>query len=407
MADSGFLDSFDRRKLDPRDKADFKSRMIDFLRQNRLAADALLAGNVEMLGMEAVKKEFGERWPKVRARVLLLAENVIKKTITSNDIYLLANDEQFIVMFGSSTREQATMKAKKIAKDINERLHGVGTAADLITAKSMVIEVPRENAEALTKPEAVAETVEEARDAEEAGEKAIVEKAIEEAKLAFWPVANVRKKLVSMYLAEIDRETVAEPIPADSESGAVEWATDLYVVGEAAAAVKAAADMNLRAFLLLPVHFSTLETKRFRETYLEACKDLPEESERRVFMLVRGMPDDVPQLKLHQTFTYVAPFVAGFVGQFSQGFDRSERLEGVKMIGVATDPGDSKEMTGALHEGMTTFVGKNAGKKVRTFFSAAPSHEIATGARKAKFDYVQGPGVAPGLKVFGKVFSVG
>ncbi len=407
MADSGFLDSFDRRKLNPKDTADFKSRMIDFLRQNRLAADALLAGNVEMLGMEAVKKEFGERWPKVRARVLLLAENVIKKTITSNDIYLLANDEQFIVMFGSSTREQATMKAKKIAKDINERLHGVGTAADLITVKSMVVEVPRANTEALTKPEAIVETVEEARDAEEAEEKATVDDATKEAKLAFWPIANVRKKLVSMYLAEIDQETVRADIPEESDTGAVEWATDLYVVGEAAAAVKAAADMKLRAFLLLPVHFTTLETKRFRETYLEACKDMPEESERRVFMLVRGMPDDVPQSKVHQTFSYIAPFFAGFIGQFSHEFDRRQRLEGVNMIGVATDPGDTKEMTGALHEGMTSFVGRNSGKRTRTFFSGAPNHAIATGARKAKFDYVQGSGVAPGLKVFGKVFSVG
>src|SRR3546814_19848983 len=57
---AGFLQSFDRQKLDPSDPADFSSKLLSFVRQNKVAADALIAGNVQMLGFEALKERFGE-----------------------------------------------------------------------------------------------------------------------------------------------------------------------------------------------------------------------------------------------------------------------------------------------------------------------------------------------------------
>mgnify|MGYP003680201243 FL=1 len=116
MSDTGYFESFDRQKLDPTDKDGFKSSMIDFCRTNKMAADALMAGNVEMLGLENLKEKFGPNWIKVRGKVHLLTETIIKKIITPNDVYVLANAEQFIVLFGKDDKATANMKARQIAK---------------------------------------------------------------------------------------------------------------------------------------------------------------------------------------------------------------------------------------------------------------------------------------------------
>ena len=76
--------------------------MLTFCRANKTAAQALLAGNIQLLGFEHIRESFGDRWPRVKAKIHLLTETVIKKEITTDDVYVLANDEQFIVLFGKA-----------------------------------------------------------------------------------------------------------------------------------------------------------------------------------------------------------------------------------------------------------------------------------------------------------------
>lgn len=76
--------------------------MLAFCKANENAARALLAGNIQLLGFEHVSESFGDKWPRVKARVRLLTESIIKKHISRDDIYVLANDEQFIVLFAKT-----------------------------------------------------------------------------------------------------------------------------------------------------------------------------------------------------------------------------------------------------------------------------------------------------------------
>tara|TARA_R110002012_G_scaffold49135_2_gene127222 strand:- start:864 stop:2084 length:1221 start_codon:yes stop_codon:yes gene_type:complete len=405
MSDTGYFESFDRQKLDPTDKDGFKSAMVDFCRTNTMAADALLAGNVEMLGLENLKEKFGPNWSKVRGKVHLLTESIIKKIITPNDVYVLANAEQFIVLFGRCDKATANMKAQQIAKEVTRRLHGSGTDSgfDGVTVKSMVFEIPRDEPEKLTDVKALAQTVEETRQQKQAEETEVFEQARESIRLVYWPITNIRKRLVSMYRAELSIPDGMMP-EAGSETGALECAMDIAVIQLASNMLQEAP--KARPFLMLPLHMDSLINKQFRESLLVELKKLPDWAERRLMLYIRGIDDDAPQTVLHNNFAYISPFCAGFVGGFSRKFKRAGQLQGAGLIGTGCSAGDAKEITPGLVEELSNFVVNNHGGRNRTFLLDAPDLDTATTARKVHYDYVDGRGVAPPLGAFGPVFKI-
>lgn len=406
---TGYLQSFDRQKLDSNDPADFASKLLSFVRQNKVAADALIAGNVQMLGFEALKERFGEHWHGIKDKVHLLTEGVIKKHISADDVFCLMNDEQFIVLFGKATKADATKTAIAIGKDVNAKLSGAGAGGDAISVRPMVFEVPRNDPVALRTPAALEETVEEAQKRAQAAESAKVEAAKDQMKMRFWPVANVRKRLISCYHADLhvpDGTELGFDPNEPSDTGSVEATIDRMVLQKAGAGLVEAGTNKWRALLIVPVHYETLAAKGYRTQYIEVCKLLPRIAEKRLFLLVRGMDDDVPQGRLHTLFSYLAPFVAGFIGDFSLAFHRADKLSGVKMVAIGVSGAAIATPTAKDLTALKGFATANKGIRMRRYFYGAATVEAATAARKASFDYVQGSGVAPAMPIPGKVFRI-
>ena len=400
-----YLDSYSDQKLDTSDPAAFRKRMLAFCRVNANAAQALLAGNIQLLGFEHVRESFGDKWPGVKAKVHLLTESIIKKNISRDDIYVLANDEQFIVLFAQTDKAVADRRAKRIADEVNQRLHGFNDGTEALSARGMVFEVPAGEPAKLASVNELAQSVEEVRAEKEADERRAFDETKDEMRLTFWPVTNIRKRLVSMYQANLVVPDGKMP-EVESESGALEAALDTFALGAASTALVEATAKKKRAFLIVPVNFTTLDVKRFREAYIEQCRLLPQIASKRLLLMVDGIADDTPQSKLHGVFSYVAPFVAGFVGRFAIDFQRGDLLGGISLIGVAADGSAVAAPTDKQHLAMSDFVVKNRVGGARTFFTGTTTFDAATVARKVHFDYVQGAGVAPAMSQFGTVFSI-
>jgi GGDEF domain-containing protein len=406
---TGFLQSFDRQKLDTADPADFSSKLLSFVRTNKVAADALIAGNVQMLGFEALKERFGDHWHGIKDKVHLLTEGVIKKHISADDVFCLMNDEKFIVLFGKASKADASKTAVAIGKEVNAKLSGAGAGGDAISVRPMVFEVPREDPAALRSPAAMEETVEEAQKRAQAAEAAAVEAAKDQMKMRFWPVANVRKRLISCYHADLHVPAGVElgfDPEEPSDTGSVEATIDRMVLQKAGAGLVEAGSHRWRALLIVPVHYETLAAKGYRTQYIEVCKLLPRIAEKRLFLLVKGMDDDVPQGRLHTLFSYLAPFVAGFIGDFSLAFHRAEKLGGVRMVGIGVNGHAITTPSAKDFVALKNFAAANKEIRMRRYFYGAATVEAATAARKARFDYVQGTGVAPAMPIPGKVFRI-
>lgn len=272
---SNYLDSYSSQKLDPSNPAQFQAKMVEFCRANKTAADALLAGNIQLLGFEHVRDSFGDRWPQVKAKVHLLTESVIKKMITSDDIYVLANDEQFIVLFGMADREKAARKSKLIADEVNQRLHGFSDGTEGLSVRALILEVPAGKPEKLESVNELAKSVQETQKEKEEEECLVFVEAKAEMRLSFWPVTNIRKRLVSMYQAAVVVPEGAMP-ETDSETGALEAAVDTFALTNASAALIEAAGQKKAGFPDCPGpagnhRYKTLSRRLYRAMPLAAA----------------------------------------------------------------------------------------------------------------------------------------
>jgi hypothetical protein len=399
----GFYEAFDRQKLNTFDPDDFKSRMLDFCRANQVAADALIAGNIQLLGLEAMREQFGSRWGKARDQVHQLTETMIKSILTPNDVFVQTGDDNFIILFGRATLEQADVQVKQISTEMNRRMKSIGSAGAMITARALVLDVPRDDTSALSTPAGLTGSVETAHQELEARDRKIFEQAQDELETRFWPIANVTKRLVSMYLVRL--EGPAGPLLADrSETGALEAMRDIRILREGSETLNQ--DGLGRAFMVVPVDFITISDKRYRVDYLKQCHDLYGAAAKRMILMIEGLPDDVSPAKLHNTLSYVGPFFAGFIAEFGMDFDGGERLDINKLIAVAVSGTSFEEATPAVTMGLSGFKKRNGARKSRTIFTNAPNPKIASAARRARFDYVQGVGVAPAFQKFGRTFTI-
>ena len=60
--------------------------------------------------------------------------------ITSDDIYVLANNKRFIVLFGVIDREKAVRKSKIFADEVNQRLHGFSDGTEGVSVSALILE---------------------------------------------------------------------------------------------------------------------------------------------------------------------------------------------------------------------------------------------------------------------------
>ncbi|KZD05873.1 hypothetical protein [Oceanibaculum pacificum] len=403
---SGFLESFSRQKLDPGDPAIFRDRILEFVRNNKLVAEALIAGNVQMLGFAEVRKTFGERWPAIKDKVQLLAEAAIRKHTTPVDVFLTIDEERMVILFGRSTREEADDKSARIAREINEKLSGVSGIQDgLVTCRALVLELDRDSAaETLTTPEGLDQTVEAAQRSAEQAERESFQKLESELRITYWPMANVRKRLISAYAASLVLpvwKTSGEE--RERRTGVFECELDCYAMIHAGEALVRAGHSR-RALLLVPVHFETLAVKPFRTQLIAACQMLPRISSRRMLLDVVDLPEGVPQGRLHTLFSYVGPFFAGFVARQPLGFRSPQRFVGLKMLAIAADGSHVGTPKRDEYEQMQGFAAAAEKAHMRSVFYGAATFEAATAAKRARFDYIQGAAVAPAVSDPGRVF---
>ncbi|GAB4167228.1 MAG: hypothetical protein OHK0024_02240 [Thalassobaculales bacterium] len=399
-----FLDSFSAQRLDPKNPAAFRERILSFCRQDRALAEALIAGNVQMIGFADAKPQFGEHWPRVRDKILLLTESVIRQHAGPRDVYVQVSEDQFIVLFGESDREKADTVARTIANEVNAKLTGAtGVRDDLVSARGLSLELPPGGLpESIASVEGLAATVNGAQQAAEQAERKAAAAAQAVMTVRWWPVANMRKRIVSTYQARLEN---VPPNPSGGQgTGLYDAELDAFALKHAADALISAGGRKWKGLFLVPIHFETLAGKECRAIYMDVCRLLPRISSRRLLLEIVDLPDGVPQGRLHTLLSYAGPFFGGFVARVRIDFRAMERFTGLRMLGVGIEGKRLLQPTKPVVEALAGFAQAIRKKGTRSYFLNASTFEIATTAKRAGFDYVQGVAVAPPMAEPGRVF---
>ena len=407
----GYLKSYSPQRLDPADPEGFRNKVVGFFKANAGVMEKLVTGNVQLLGLTEIKESFGDRWPVVRDKVQLVAESCVKAHITTNDLYILAGDDNFMILFGRDSKAEADAKAAAIAKDIGEKLNGVEVAG-AVTVKAVTMEAPApKSPDEIADPEKLKAEMEAAQEAQEQKELDAFEEILPDLQVKYWPVTNIDKRIVSLYEAFVDggEAAMAELMRARSEevsTGAVIRELDCFTLAQAGQMVFETGGPGEKALVVVPVHYETLSVKGFRDHFVQALKLLSPQTKSRLLCMVMDTPPNVPQSRLHQLFTVIAPFFRGFICRFPMTLQNADNLGGLRLLGLAADGEGHEKPTAELVAEMKAFSQLSRKSKLKSYFTGGDTMEMATAARRCHFTYLRGAAAIPAMPRAGRVLMV-
>jgi hypothetical protein len=380
---------------------------MELTRQHKALAQAITAGNVQMLGFEQLKGRLGPHWPKLRDRVHGLAEAIIQKHLGAGDLYLKANDERLIVLFDRLPRAEAEAKARLIAAALDQQLGADKEHGHLIEVRAVAVELdPAVSIKAMMSPPALLKTLDQAESDSVKREREAFAKVAAGLRIAYWPVAHLRKRLISMYDAAIPELASGARPESPGGTGTFFAELDSFALARAGEVLARSHQPRRKAVLIAPIHYDTLSARAHRNRYVETCKSLPKGSAKRLLLQIVDLPVGTPQGRLHQLLSIVGPFFAGFIFRVPAGFRPSELLTGLRLRGFAVDGGHWEKLAKADAEALHVTVEGARKQGYRTWFLNARSLEVATLAKRLHFDYLNGAAVFPRVPEPGLAFSI-
>ncbi|MGI9434795.1 MAG: hypothetical protein ACR2Q4_08205, partial [Geminicoccaceae bacterium] len=84
----------------------------------------MVAGHVETISMEAIRRKCGGEWERVSRRVFRIAKETITNHLTANDAVSVTPTNDFIICFAEINETFAKLKVQEIAEEIRKSLFG-------------------------------------------------------------------------------------------------------------------------------------------------------------------------------------------------------------------------------------------------------------------------------------------
>lgn len=398
------------RRLDMADPAGFRDTVNKFVARTKLLGDTLFAGSLQVLGLGQVKAQVGDDWPKMKADILSIVDDVIENNLTDLDLYLRLDEERVILLFGSSLKHEAEAQARTISKEIENLLSALVPKEIEINVSAITAPIdPVAHGAKLFDLSGLIAIVDEAAAKVETQAKAeaaeIVAKTDADT-LQFWPVAQLRKKLVSLYLAELVPSTPRAPGTKEAQPGLLDAELDRYLLELVTVRLQEAGGMGDKAIAVVPLHYETLASKTFRQRYLEAVTRLPRSARRRLVLYLADMPDGVPQNRLYQILSPAAKSILGYAIRVPGRFKDFDRLQGSRIPLLVVDAESLGGSGGAEMRLIEALVKAGYPSWRRVMFLGADDPDTAVAVRRAGPAYLAGPALAPASDRFGLAYRI-
>lgn len=281
----------------------------------------VVAGKIQVVGLERVRDALGTRWPVVRERALGVAEDVLRRRLGPADT-LDRTEEGWVVCFAELSEEEAGFVGAELSDEITRRLVGeVAESASRAVAFAAELELPPKGgaAEAGEDAQAVAVAVQrklgETRRAMMRGARAMLAHAVDAARLRVEPVFAISGKRAPLLLGSVagglDRR-----LERLAECGWGEEGTDLPVelallrVGLACGWL-AGEGAEARDPLVLSLPFDALSRRAALGRVADMCRELPEPLRGRLVVELRGTMPDTPKHRLCEAVQTLTPILRG------------------------------------------------------------------------------------------------
>jgi EAL domain-containing protein (putative c-di-GMP-specific phosphodiesterase class I) len=219
-------------------------------------------------------------------------------------------------------------------------------------------------------------------------------------KVAFHPVWHTKNNLITGYYCDVTRGNARlrlEDMPELLEHNTPEVATakiDAAVYKQAARAMGYLLKEGLKALLIVPIHFSTVDRLRYIGTLLEAGQGLPDEAKSLVVMELKEFPRDLTNFRLREPVSYLRTRSRALLAQIGFETVDLEMFKGLGFHGVSVDLIQHEWKEQRLLKGFERLVEDAEEHKLQSFVHGIGSKSLVVAAIAAGVRYMDGSAVS-------------
>jgi GGDEF domain-containing protein len=384
----------------------FEQRAREILAEQRTEAPKLLAGTIQLLGMEEIRKSLGGSWEHVASQASAIAERTIRGHLGERDIYERNDSETYVICFGDLNRRQAEAKAQRIVEEIKATLAKEVPQASKVQVGQFVSEV--EWAAEIDPGEsfidAVAGQLRLVRSEAEQSAKQWRRMLMSDARVVFGPTWHIKNRTVVMFrclLDDITGKMVLRRLTTLSNPEELLSALrdiDYRVLSSAVRSLHDLLTNDGKALILIPINFQTLHEKSWRDDYLKLCRDVPEPYRRFIVFEIRGRPLGVAASRLVDLVHCIRPFCKSVVVETTERDQQQLSQFGSSgLFGLSLDVSALAGTPVEVSDHLTRYVGAAKAVGLHTIAHGADTLGLAEAATKAHIDYINGKAIAAAL----------
>ncbi len=286
----------------------------------------LAASRLQIIGLQALKAELGDRWELVDEQISSLAGSTIAKHLDAGDSFTRNQDGDFIICFDGLSEQQARSKAQTISQDIRERILRYcdeGELADYeldpailaglanVRTETYAVQVSaEENAGSLDISAVISSKIDEAVARARAKAKTMLAEIQNSSRNQLREAHQRRGKGSSLMIHDFDPDTrqwIAQLKNATNDAAETAYELDCLSLGSAAQYI-----YNLGAakvpLIAVDIHFSTLADKALFSKFESVCQSYDEQATQSLVLKITGLPQNIRSRELALAAKALGPY---------------------------------------------------------------------------------------------------
>ncbi len=386
---------------------DENTRFDDALSLLVKGRQSLLAGSLEIIGLDDVRTALGERWTLFKDVVIRLTQAELRRSLGPSDTFRKHGDASFLIHFGRLDKGAAEERARHVANQVRTSLiKTIPEFAQSISVRPFVAvidpdEIDRSEtglADALfarlarMRSDVVADLQRRRRSLNQ------------HTTVLFAPVWSVKKELALLHHCRANTQRSSQisalwqELVDPEEAASIVAEIDYLVFAKSLETLHRLRRHSRAALLLIPVDLRTVLSGATRREYIRLLGALPSSYRKYIMLEVCRVGADVRTSEIYDVIKKLEPHIKGVVVQLPLDDKRVTEIAASGVWGLSTSLADVDVLDRSSADPLQRFATADGVDGVKTIACGANSIGLTAAALNAGFAFVEGSAIGPAAK---------
>ncbi|WP_244433734.1 hypothetical protein [Azospirillum sp. B506] len=325
------------------------------LRQILSGGHSHSAGAVQLIGLGSLRSQLGDRWDSVKNRIYDQTERLFNRYLPSSDVWLRADDSNYLVVFSALDRQAAELVSGRIVAELHRLMLGNADTVQ-ITVRSVVTELDGNvSVEAIPLNQLIARAMQQGRafaqsDAVDGQNRSADTATAQEVEvfhpsICYRPVFDASHKVLSTYVCHADENTkriIKSPSLSESRREEYIFRSDLEILNKSIEMHEELHRNSFRYIQNMTVNISSLSVAKYKREYINCCHSISSHLIPFIVFVLQGVPTGVPYGRISEIATILKPYSRATLVLLDDGTPNLAAFAqaGIRGLGVTVQPGE-------------------------------------------------------------------